>query len=233
MTRWAGIALGLFAAALLAGLGVWQIERRAWKLDLIARTQRRLVAAPAAMPPTARWSRIGLHDEYARLRVAGRWVGVRPVFVQALTDYGGGWWVIQPLATPRGVVLVNRGFVPQDARARTTAPTGDAVVTGLLRLSEPGGGFLLSNDPARDAWHSRDVAAIARSRGLGAVAPFFIDADASGAGGSPEAPRGGLTVVTFPNNHLIYAITWFVLSGMAGWFAWRIARMPDHGRIGS
>ena len=227
MKRHAGIALALLAAALLAGLGVWQVERRAWKLDLIARTQRRLVAAPAAMPPKASWPRIGRRDEYARLRVTGQWIAARPALVQALTDYGAGRWVIQPLATPDGVVLINRGFSPQDARA--TASAGPATVTGLLRLSEPGGGFLRRNDPARDAWYSRDVSAIARSRELGAIAPFFIDADASSTTGSPGAPRGGLTVVAFPNNHLIYAITWFVLSGMAGWFAWRLARAPERG----
>ena len=85
-------------------------------------------------------------------------------------------------------------------------------VTGLLRLSEPGGGFLRDNDPAADRWYSRDVAAIARSRGVKAIPDYFIDAQASP---SRQAyPVGGLTVVRFPNNHLQYAITWFALATM-------------------
>ena len=85
-------------------------------------------------------------------------------------------------------------------------------MTGLLRLSEPGGGFLRSNDPRADRWYSRDVAAIAARRGLGTTVPYFIDADAADTVRS--GPVGGLTVVRFPNNHLAYAITWFILALM-------------------
>jgi surfeit locus 1 family protein len=85
-------------------------------------------------------------------------------------------------------------------------------VTGLLRMSEPGGGFLRPNEVGRDRWYSRDVAAIRLPR-AGAVAPYFIDAErAPGAVGLPAA---GLTVLTFPNNHLVYALTWGVLAVMA------------------
>jgi surfeit locus 1 family protein len=160
---------------------------------------------------------------YLRVRVAGRWLTGRAAFVQAVTDLGPGWWVIEGLSTREGVVLVNRGFVPQEARGRTPPATGEAVVTGLLRRDEPGGGYLRSNDAAADRWYSRDVFAIAGARGWGKPAPFFVDADAAT---SPDWPRGGLTVVRFPDNHLIYALTWFTLAGMALWFGWRVARGP-------
>ena len=48
--------------------------------------------------------------------------------------------------------------------------------------------------------------------GLLPVAPYFIDAAAEK--NSQEWPRGGLTVLSFYNNHLIYAVTWFVLAAM-------------------
>src|SRR5262249_18990521 len=79
-------------------------------------------------------------------------------------------------------------------------------------MTEPKGGFLRHNDPAHDRWYSRDVTAIAAARGLSDVAPFFIDADA--VPGENEYPIGGLTVVRFPNNHLIYALTWCGLALM-------------------
>ena len=68
-------------------------------------------------------------------------------------------------------------------------------MTGLLRMSEPGGAFLRSNDPAADRWFSRDVAAIAASRGSGQVAPYFIDAERRARRQRP--PVGGLTVIAF------------------------------------
>jgi surfeit locus 1 family protein len=89
-----------------------------------------------------------------------------------------------------------------------------------LRLPEPVGGFLRTNDPAANRWYSRDVEAIANARRLGPVAPFFIDADASP---DPKAyPVGGLTVVRFSNNHLVYALTWFALAGLCAFAAGRV-----------
>ena len=72
--------------------------------------------------------------------------------------------------------------------------------------------MLRANDPLSDRWYSRDVAAIAATRSLTDVAPYFIDADA--ASSLPDGPVGGLTVIAFPNNHLIYAITWYALALM-------------------
>jgi surfeit locus 1 family protein len=85
-------------------------------------------------------------------------------------------------------------------------------VTGLLRITEPKGGFLRANDPAAERWYSRDVAAIAAARGLADAAPYFIDADAAPNPGG--LPVGGLTIVAFPNSHLVYAITWYGLAVM-------------------
>ncbi|WP_375250003.1 SURF1 family protein [Sphingomonas sp.] len=217
------VALALLAAALLAGLGVWQVERRAWKVALIARVDARLAAAPQAPPPPVRWRAIGPDDAYRRLRASGTWLPVAPAYTQAVTDLGPGWWVLSPLRTAQGVILINRGFVPQSRRGTLPVPAGAATVTGLLRISEPEGGFLRSNRPAEDRWYSRDTAAIARARGLGRVAPYFIDADAAS---SPDWPRGGLTVVRFRNAHLTYALTWFTLAGMMLFLAWRLARPP-------
>lgn len=83
-------------------------------------------------------------------------------------------------------------------------------MTGLIRITEPKGAFLRSNDPAGDRWYSRDVAAIAAAKTLGPVVPYFIDADASPNPGG--YPVGGLTVVAFRNSHLSYALTWFGLA---------------------
>ncbi|MBB3691725.1 SURF1 family protein [Sphingomonas sp. BK580] len=217
------LALAVLGTALLAGLGVWQVERRAWKLALIDRVERRLAAAPVAAPPRAAWRTIDDDSAYLRVRATGRWRPAAPVFVQAVTDFGGGYWVLAPLDTPGGTILINRGFVPLGDRAAIRAPAGDTSVTGLLRVTEPEGAFLRDNDPAADRWYSRDTNAIARARHLGEVAPYFIDAEASGTTGWP---RGGLTVVRFRNTHLIYALTWFTLAAMMGYLAYRIARAP-------
>ncbi|WP_091754756.1 SURF1 family protein [Methylobacterium sp. ap11] len=209
---------------MFVALGIWQVERRAWKLDLIARVEARLAAPPVPAPGRSDWPRITRDaDEYRRVTATGRFLPDRAVRTTALTEKGAGSWLLVPLVTPAGdTILVNRGFVPPDWRAPAGDGEGTVTVTGLLRLPEPGGGFLRSNDPAHDRWYSRDVAAIAAAKGLGDVAPYFIDADASG--NRPGEPVGGLTVVTFRNHHLIYALTWFGLALMAGYAVYRLLR---------
>ncbi len=213
-------ARALTIAAILGfvALGIWQLERRTWKLALIERVDAKLAAAPIAAPPAAKALRED--DAYTRVTASGRYLPGHDVYVQALTDLGGGYWVMTPLDTANGRILINRGFVPADLRGRAPLAAGPVTVSGLIRLSEPGGGFLRANDPAAGRWYSRDVAAIAAAQRLGAVAPWFIDAGANGS----AWPRGGLTVVAFRNAHLSYALTWFAMAGLLAVLAWRAMR---------
>lgn len=213
------VLVTLFALAGIVGfarLGVWQVERLFWKKALIERVEARIHATPIAPPGPAAWPDI-TEAEYTRVTLTGRFLHDREALVQAVTERGAGSWVLTPLVTDAGfTVLINRGFVPPERRERATRaqalPDGSVTVSGLLRLSEQGGAFLRTNAPAQDRWHSRDVAAIAAARGLTAVAPYFVDADATANSGG--FPVGGLTVVRFPDNHLVYAATWFALAAM-------------------
>lgn len=221
-----GLALalaGLMMAVFLA-LGIWQIQRLGWKLDLIERVEARVHAAPVplrdvlAMAPE--------DQEYRHVTVSGQFDHGAETLVQAVTELGGGYWVLTPLRTESGQqVLINRGFVPPERADPHTRPegqqTGPVTITGLARLTEPGGAFLRSNDPGAGRWYSRDVAAIAAARGLRA-APIFIDADAAPQPGG--YPVGGLTVIAFRNTHLIYALTWFTLAGIAAAGGWVLLR---------
>ncbi|MBR0894453.1 SURF1 family protein [Bradyrhizobium tropiciagri] len=212
------LTLGMLGVVLLSALGVWQIERRAWKLALIERVEQRMHAAPVAPPPPSSWPAVtAASDEYRRVTLSGTFLNAEETLAQAVTAEGPGFWVLTPLQMADGTtVLVNRGFVPPDKRDPATRRDSDlqgpVSVTGLLRMSEPKGGFLRSNDPAAGRWYSRDVAAIAAAHRLSHVAPYFIDADATPNPGG--TPLGGLTIVRFPNNHLIYALTWFALAFM-------------------
>lgn len=221
MRRKLAAAVLLLCAAAFTGLTVWQVERRAAKLRLIAAVDARIHAPAVAPPGPAAWERITAErDAYRRVRVAGVF-GPTSALVQAVTERGPGFWTLAPLRTAAGwTVLVNRGFAP--AGQAVASPAGTIAVVGLLRPSEPGGGFLRANDPAHGRWFSRDVAAIARSRGLTRVAPYFIDADATPNPGG--YPVGGLTVTAFRNAHLAYALTWAALAGLSLYGAARVWR---------
>jgi surfeit locus 1 family protein len=225
-------ALGI---AILLGLGFWQLERRVWKEDLIARVEARTKAPVVPMPGEGEWSQLTAErDEYRRVSVAGTFRHDREVHVYTIASEqkgraaGPGYWVMTPLELPTGAtVIVNRGFVPLDRRDSATRRPGQiggaVTVTGLVRMPEQAGWFAPENDPARNMWYRRDPAEIARAQKLVRVAPFTIDADAApNPGGLPE---GGRTRLNFPNDHLGYAITWFglalALAGVFAAFAWR------------
>ena len=226
---WAFCALVLFSG--FAALGTWQVQRRAWKLDLIERVNQRVSAPAVDAPAVSDWPRLNAaNDEYRHVRLTGRFLTGLDTKVQAVTNIGTGFWLLSPFQAGDGsVVLVNRGFVPPEgtpAAPPSSASGTNLIVTGLLRLTEPHGGFLRANDPVAGRWFSRDVAAIAQARGLRHAAPYFVDADAAPAGSAPDAaaPVGGLTVIAFHNSHLVYAITWYALALMVAGAAIGLAR---------
>src|SRR4051794_19625495 len=141
-------ALLVAAAFLFAALGLWQVERRGEKLALIAAVEQRVHAPPVAAPGPAEWARIGSRrDAYRAVRTHGVFLHDRETLVQAVSGRGPGYWVMTPLRTDAGwTVLVNRGFVPPEDRERAVRragePVGAVTVTGLLRITEPKGGFL-------------------------------------------------------------------------------------------
>ena len=144
--------------------------------------------------------------------------------VQATTELGSGFWLMTPLRQADGsIVLVNRGFVKDRKGIAASTPAGNVTVEGLLRITEPHGGFLRENDAAKQLWYSRDVAAIAASNMLANVAPYFVDA-AKAQESAPDAPVGGLTVISFHNSHLVYALTWYALALMVAGISWWIVR---------
>lgn len=239
LERRSGVARTIFVAGLCltalvcAGLGVWQMQRLSWKLDLIARVEARLQAPPVAAPGPADWAGITTAaDEYRRVALQGRYLDRPETLAMAVTERGPGFWVMAPFRADAGfTVLINRGFVPEGQRApedRRRVAGEAARVVGLLRLSEPGGGFLRANDPAAGRWYSRDTAAIAQAQKLGEVAPYFVDADAITEPG--PLPQGGMTQVNFRNAHLVYALTWFCLALMgAGAVAYLIRHRSEEG----
>lgn len=219
------VFLAVFAVILFAAfcsLGAWQIQRRAWKLDLISQVEARVHKPAAPAPGPSQWPALtAAADDYSHVTATGTLLYERETLVQATTDYGSGYWVMTPMQRREGgTVLINRGFVLPEWRKlpaeQRTGPSGEVTVTGLMRMSEPDYRFFRHNDPIGGFWYSRDTRAIAQASHLGEVAPYFIDA-ASLAQAKPDpalTPVGGLTVINFPNNHLSYIITWFAMAAM-------------------
>lgn len=215
------IAWSLFALVAFVGfiaLGTWQVERRVWKLDLIERAETRSRAPAVDVPPRSEWPQVTARThEYLHVKASGRFLHEDVAFVQANTNLGPGFWALVPLRQADDtLIIVNRGFVEKRENYRP-GPGADAPLelSGLLRISEPGGSRARQNQPENERWFSRDIEAIGKARGLPAeaLAPYFIDVDYNPATGTAE-PVGGLTIISFYNHHLVYALTWYTLALM-------------------
>jgi len=224
------------------GLGTWQLKRLAWKRDLISRVEQRVHAPPSAIPAKEQWPAINAQsDEYRRVRIICTFQQESSARSQASTILGRGFWLMTPCQMADGnAIWVNRGFIEfnsspirsasSDATSNSglqsspdTIPAEAQVVTGLLRISEPKGSLMQANRPELQQWFSRDIEALTRSHPLlkaENTAPFFIDAEATETpskcanGACSDYPIGGLTVIHFNNNHLVYSITWYGLAIM-------------------
>jgi surfeit locus 1 family protein len=216
--------LTLAALAVLVSLGNWQLRRLAWKEDLIARATARPNGPVQALPTASDWPGYDVAEgEYRPFRLTGHFLNDREAHVfTSLPDprgkFGGpGFWVVTPFElSGGGTVFVNRGFAPQgrelpeDRGERLTEAA--TKIVGLMRPSEQRGTFTPADRPDENIFYARNVSDLAAAKGISpAVAPFTIDLIAS------ETPPGGLpqageTRMSFTNNHLQYAITWYGLA---------------------
>jgi surfeit locus 1 family protein len=216
------IACALIGMSLLSGLGVWQLQRLAWKEAVLAQISTRRDAAPVPPPPQGEWARLDPDQyDYRRVILRGTFDHAKesPLFRASATGAAGdgpGYEILTPLRlADGGMVIINRGFVPAElkepAQRAAGQIAGQVTITGLMRRPETRNSFTPADEPDENLWFTRDPAALAAHWDLRDVAPFSIDADATPNPGG--WPKGAATVMKIPNNHLSYALTWFALAG--------------------
>jgi surfeit locus 1 family protein len=215
------IAASAGAFVILVSLGVWQLQRRDWKLALIAQVETRTRAAPIAFDDALARAAAGEAIEYQPVFLDGAYEHSLEARVFGAFKGAAGVYVFTPLRANRGdaerLVYVNRGFAPQDFAALEAradgAPTGSVRVVGLMRAAERRTAlerWLAPDDqPADNLWYVRDPARFAAAAGVEAPA-YYVDS--SGAENAGRWPQGGITRLEFSNRHLDYALTWFGLA---------------------
>ena len=224
--RLLGPALAVLCAfAVLVGLGAWQLERKAWKDDLVQTMTVRLSLPPVEIPARERWRHLdAAEDEFrsvtARLAFMYDREGLVYTAGSSLRNgrpTGPGYWVFTPALLADGtVVVVNRGFVPEGRQDQKnyagSQAAGIVEITGIMRWPEERIVFTPNDDPKKNLWFVRDHIAIAAAKNLGEVAPFYVaQVTPAHAGGMP---RTGPLSASLPNNHLQYAVTWFGLAAV-------------------
>ncbi|MGE0501562.1 MAG: SURF1 family protein [Rhizobiaceae bacterium] len=235
---WITLALGATAFTILMALGMWQLQRLAWKEALLATIDQRIGQAPVELAEVLSSDQSIAAQEYRPVRARGRFHHESERHFLSTWKGQAGFNVYTPLELADGKYLfVNRGFVPygnKEAAMREQGQVfGPVTVVGLVRapLIDKPSSILPDNDPAKNVFYWKDIRKMADSAGLppnADVLPLFVDADATPNPGG--LPVGGVTLIDLPNNHLQYAVTWFGLAlallAVLGAWTWRCMRGP-------
>ena len=205
----------------LSFLGTWQMKRLAWKEALITRVEQNLHKPPQSIAEIEALTKNGKDIEYRPVTVRGKFHHDKEQYFFATHKSNSGWFVYTPLERGDGsIVLVNRGFVPsqgKDPKTRLKGQVESVVdIVGLARSapSEKPNSFVPDNDLAKNIYYWKSINQMFAQTGFEAYSNkvmFFVDANEKPNPGN--WPIGGVTLISFPNSHLQYALTWYGLAG--------------------
>lgn len=209
------LIFGLTGAGILISLGVWQVQRLAWKEGVLAEIESQIDAVPVALPVRL------TPDEhrYMPVEVSGIFQSEEIHVLVSVKRVGPGYRIVAPFETEDGRrILVDRGFVADENKADARA-LGAAVVQGNLHWPREIDSYTPDPDLNANTWFARDVPQMATH--LGTEEVLVIAKSET----DPNVTPLPVDTAGIPNDHLQYAITWFSLAAiwtmMTALFLWR------------
>ena len=216
------LLLGLVGGAILISLGLWQVQRLAWKEGILAQIEARIQADPVALPATPAKG----PDQYLPVTLTGTFTGEGIDVLVSRKQLGAGYRVIAVMETEGRRVLIDRGFLPEEHRseARPGPEAGAVTVKGNLLWPDEVDGFTPPPDSKTGIWFARDLPQLATTL---ATEPILVVQWAATLD-DPMVEAMPVDTTNIPNDHLGYAVQWFGLAavwlGMTAYLLWRIRR---------
>lgn len=214
------LVLGLGGAGILLGLGTWQVQRMGWKAEILQGIEARISGDPQPLPQTPEPER----DQYLPVQVSGTLTGEVLYVLVSRKQIGAGFRPVQVLETEGRRILLDRGFLRDRDRPGHVPATGPVQVNGNLLWPVEVDGYTPAPDLERNIWFARDLPAMAEA--LSAEPVLVVEWGAEPA--DPLTYPMPVDTTHIPNDHLHYAVTWFLLAvvwlGMTGLLLWRIWR---------
>lgn len=204
--------LTLPALAFLLWLGSWQLDRSAWKAELIAAFEATGEAPPAVLEDT-----LCRGEAATGLRVDMDTVfpGEGVVKVYGTGPEGAPGWrifapVFAPACTDAPLILAETAFEPlQTAMRSGDGRTTQRSIVQSLRFEAPAprGPFTPADDPGEAEFYAFDADAMAGSLGFDAGelnGDWWLAAD--------DGSLPAYLTQTPPERHIGYAVTWFLMA---------------------
>lgn len=219
------ILLGVAGCAVLLSLGIWQMQRLAWKTAILTEIDATIAAAPVALPTSPNPE----VDQFRPVQTIGQLAGTPLYVLVTIEGLGPGYRYIDALTTDDGrSVMVDLGWVPLQQLGHPFEKFSRIDLIGNLHWPDDKDDWTPEPDP-KGIWFTRDVPSIAA--GLQTEQTLIV---------ARNVQLLDLTtpLQTYPfqmlpldssgikNDHLNYAITWFSLALvwviMTGYLIFRI-----------
>ena len=209
------LVFGIVGIATFLWLGTWQLQRMAWKADILAEIDRRLAAEAVGVPTVVD----PIADKYLQVEVSGVLVG-EELHVLTFGDGGPGFRIIMTMELDNGRrILVDRGYLPE--ASKDASRIGGAVTAvGALIWPQETDEYVPEANLDKNIWFARDVPLMADTLNTEEVM-VAIKQSTNNEGITPQLPS-----VNISNRHLEYVLTWYSFAiiwfGMTGYLLWRI-----------
>ena len=192
---------GILGVLILAGLGIWQVQRLAWKNNLIREISESLGTPPISLVP----NEINIGSQYLSVSANGKFLEKELHVLHSLKPYGPGFKVIKPFKlTSNEIILVDLGFVEEKNKAKERIFT-DETIKGNIFFPNETDFFTPDPNLDRNIWFARNLDSMANYLG---TMPILLVL-------SNSVDRGVITTplrANLVNNHLQYAVTWFSMA---------------------
>ncbi|WP_282077903.1 SURF1 family protein [Epibacterium ulvae] len=201
---------------ILLSLGIWQLQRLAWKEGILAEIEAKIAAAPTPLPHTPDPEA----DKYRPVEISGHFEPGEIHVITSIKGPGPGYRIIAAFQTDDGRrIMVERGFVPTRNK-RMDRPLGAAKLIGNLHWPVEVDSFTPTPDTGTNVWYARDVVPMAETL---QTDPILVIQRTDPTSGLRLTPVG---IDGIANDHLQYALTWFSLAfiwaAMTAYFLWRM-----------
>ena len=214
------IILSIAVLAVFISLGTWQLRRLDEKQTYLAEIDARIGATPVLIPANPDPE----VDRFLPVTATGVMDGGELHVLVSTRDRGAGFRIIAPFEVDGRKVMVDRGFVRVTDKDASRI-TGAMEVVGNLHWPDERTDSTPANDPAKNYWYAREVAVMAAALG---TEPILIIARSET---DPTVSPLPVTSRGIPNDHLEYAMTWFLLAAtwivMTGFALWRMKRRTN------
>ncbi len=213
---WLSVIIAVLGLVILLKLGFWQLSRIPEKETEIQKIEAFFEQEPIELPMVPDSE----SQEYLPVVVRGEILDGEINVLVSTRSQGAGFRIIAPFRLEDGRdVLLDRGFIRSEDKDKKRN-LGAGEVIGNLHWPDERGPSIPDDDIALNEWYARDVGKMAKHLG---TEPILIVAKTTTSDQILPLPVSSDNI---PNNHLAYAIQWFLFAGI--WFGmtsvllWRI-----------